>query len=169
MRAADDGRAGGCVKKALTCLIVICFTVAAFAADEDHAPARKEKCLVCGMFVSMFADWNAKIVFIDSTSAVFDGPKDMFKYYLNMKKYDPAKDRENNTVITVKDYSSKEDIDAFKAFYVIWGDIYGPMGHEPIPFEKETDAKKYLQEHHGRKILRFKGVTSKVILSLDNP
>ena len=55
------------------------------------------------------------------------------------------------TVISVKDHYSKTSIDALRAFFVIWGDGYGPMGHEPIPFEKEADAKKFLKEHKGKK------------------
>ena len=73
------------------------------------------------------------------------------------------------TVISVKDYYSKTSIDALQAFFVIWSDVYGPMGHEPIPFEKEADAKKFLKEHKGKKILRFKDINPKLINSLDNP
>jgi nitrous oxide reductase accessory protein NosL len=73
------------------------------------------------------------------------------------------------TAISVKDYYSKTSINALQAFFVIWSDIYGPMGHEPIPFEKETDAKKFLKEHKGKRILRFKDINPKVITSLDNP
>jgi len=43
------------------------------------------------------------------------------------------------------------------------------MGHEPIPFEKEADAKRFLKEHKGKKVLKFKDITSKLIVSLDNP
>jgi nitrous oxide reductase accessory protein NosL len=144
-------------------------STAASAAETKEGAAPREKCPVCGMFVSLFADWNAKIIFADSTTAVFDGSKDMFKYYLDMKKYAPAKDRKNITAVTVKDYYSKKDIDALKAFYVIWGDVYGPMGNEPIPFSTEADAKTFLKEHHGKKILRFKDITLKLLHSLDNP
>ena len=121
------------------------------------------------MFVAPYADWNATITFIDSTTAVFDGSKDMFKYYLDMKKYNTTQRRESITAITVKDYYSKEDTDALKAYYVIWGDIYGPMGNEPIPFQNEADAKKFLKEHHGKKVLRFKDITLKLLHELDNP
>jgi nitrous oxide reductase accessory protein NosL len=151
-------------------VILLCLVSSSFAGDAAvPAEGKKVKCPVCGMFVSMFADWNAKIAFPDSTSAVFDGSKDMFKYFLDMKKYNPAQSRESITAITVKDYYSKEDTDAVKAFYVIWGDVYGPMGHEPIPFAKEVDARKFQQEHHGKKILRFKDITLKLLHSLDNP
>ena len=139
------------------------------AEPTGSTPPQEEKCPVCGMFVSMFPDWTARIEFKDSTYAVFDGAKDMFKYYLDMKKYNPSKTQGDVTLISVKDYYSKTSIDALRAFFVIWGDVYGPMGHEPIPFEKEADAKKFLKEHKGRKILKFKDINSKLITSLDNP
>lgn len=117
----------------------------------------------------MFADWNATIEFADSTRVIFDGPKDMFKYYLNIKKYNPAKSRTDIAGIYVKDYYFGASVDALKAFFVIWSDIYGPMGHEPIPFEREADAKEFLKDHKGRKILRFRDINQKLIFQLDNP
>ena len=93
----------------------------------------------------------------------------MSKFYLNVKKYHPSKTKEDVISISVKDYYSKTSTDAQKAFFVVWSDVYGPMGHEPIPFEKEGDAKKFLKEHKGKKILRFKEISSKLITSLDNP
>jgi copper chaperone NosL len=132
-------------------------------------PPPKYKCPVCGMFVAMFADWNSRVELKDSTVAFFDGAKCMFKYYLDLKKYDPSKNKNDITAISVKDYDSKTSIDALRAYFVVWSDVYGPMGHEPIPFEKEANAKKFLKEHKGKKILRFKDINAKLIWSLDNP
>ena len=73
------------------------------------------------------------------------------------------------TSVSVQDYYSITFFDTRQACYVIWSDLYGPMGHEPIPFEKEADAKEFLKEHKGKKILRFKDITQKIIWSLDNP
>jgi nitrous oxide reductase accessory protein NosL len=42
-------------------------------------------------------------------------------------------------------------------------------GHEPIPFEEENDAKKFLKERKGKKILRIMDISLKLIMSLDNP
>jgi nitrous oxide reductase accessory protein NosL len=163
-------RAGGPMRTALSYFLILFLAAVSFAGDDnDRTNVRKGKCPVCGMFISMFADWNAKIVFADSTHAAFDGSKDLFKYYLNMKRYNPAQSQATVTAITVKDYYTKKDIDARKAFYAIWGDVYGPMGHEPIPFEKEVDAKRFLQEHLGKKIVKFKDITLKLLHSLDNP
>ncbi len=162
--------ARGEMKSLVSCFIILCLVAASFAAGpEDTTPSRKDKCPVCGMYVSMFADWNARIEFKDSEYAIFDGAKDMFKYYLDVKKYNPSKSESDMTAIFVKDYYSATDIDALRAFYVIWSDVYGPMGHEPIPFEKEADAKDFLKEHKGKKILRFKDIDKNMIVSLDNP
>ena len=158
------------MKNVMSCLIIFFLVCASFAVEpKDSDLPHKEKCTVCGMFVSMFADWNAKIQFKDATQTIFCGAKCMFKYYLNMKKYNPSKNKNDVTVISVKDYYSKTSIDALQAFFVIWSDVYGPMGHEPIPFEKDADAKKFLQEHKGKKMIRFKDIHPSLIKSLDNP
>jgi nitrous oxide reductase accessory protein NosL len=150
--------------------LILFLAAAAFAGEAGSGTASgKEKCAVCGMFVAPYADWNAKITFSDGAFEVFDGAKDMFKYYLDIKKYAPARDRDTILSMTVKDYYSKQDSDARKAYYVIWSDVYGPMGHEPIPFAAEADARKFLKGHHGRKVLRFSDVTLKLLNELDNP
>jgi len=165
-RTPGSGYAGQMV----SCLLVLMLAAAAFAGDDAKGPdARREKCPVCGMFVSLFADWNATIVFTDSTRAVFDGSKDMFKYVLELKTYNAAQSSDTIKTIVVKDYVSKKETNALTAFYVIWSDIYGPMGNEPIPFEKEADAKRFLQEHHGKKILNFRDITPELLYALDNP
>ena len=158
------------MRKGMPFLIIFFLVAVSFAAGpKEPNPSSKDKCPVCGMFVSMFADWNARIAFKDSTAAIFDGAKCLFKYYLDMKKYNPTKNKEDMTEISVKDYYSKTSIEALQAFFVIWSDVYGPMGHEPIPFGKEADAKKFLKEHKGKEILRFTDITKKLITSLDNP
>lgn len=158
------------MRSASTFLIItflLTFSLAGLGQEAETAP--RERCPVCGMFTEMFADWNAEIIFKDSTKAVFDGAKDMFKYYLDLKKYNPTKNKKDITAVTVRDYYSTESIDAAKAGYVIWSDVYGPMGHEPIAFEKEADARQFLKEHKGRKILRFREISLKLLHALDNP
>ena len=137
----------------LCCVLLLGFAAVSFAAGpmgSGGGHKHKVRCSTCGMSVAMFADWNAKIEFKDSTHAVFDGAKCMFKYYLDVKKYDPSKSRDDISAIFVKDYYSKEDIDARQAFYVVWSDVYGPMGHEPIPFRNETDRKKVHERTPGQ-------------------
>ena len=73
------------------------FSVFRFCAGfRDPAPVKpdkKEKCPVCGMFVYKYPDWVGEIIFNDGSTAFFDGAKDLFKYYFDLKKYNPGKTR----------------------------------------------------------------------------
>lgn len=126
-------------------------------------PSDRDRCPVCGMFVAGFPEWNAEIIYRDGTYRVFDGPKDMFKYLNDLKKYEPTRQREDILSIYVSDYYSVHPIDAYKSFFVTGSNIYGPMGNEFVSFEKETDAKEFLKDHAGKRILRFHDVTPKVL------
>jgi copper chaperone NosL len=130
-------------------------------------PSPKDKCPVCGMFVAKYPDFLAEILFKDGSYALFDGTKDMLKYYFNMGKYSPSKKQPEIDSIYVTDYYNLTFIDAYKAYYVLGSDIYGPMGRELIPLEKEGDAKEFMKDHRGKSILRFKDVTQEIVKGLD--
>jgi copper chaperone NosL len=130
-------------------------------------PAQKDKCPVCGMFVAKYPDFLAEILFKDGSYAVFDGTKDMFKYYFNLKKYNPSKRLEDIDSIYVTDYYKLSLIDGPHSYYVIGSDIYGPMGKELIPFEQEKDAQEFMKDHKGKSILKFKEITYETVKGLD--
>jgi copper chaperone NosL len=130
-------------------------------------PSTKDKCPVCGMFVAKYPDFLAEILFKDGTYAVFDGTKDMFKYYLNLKKYNASKRTDDIEAVYVTDYYKLSFMDGVKAVYVIGSDIYGPMGRELIPFEKENDAKEFMKDHKGKAILKFGEINTEIVRSLD--
>jgi len=155
------------MKRFTTFLIVFFFSVSLSATVVPMKPSKKDKCPVCGMFVYKYPDFIAEIIFKDGSYAVFDGAKDMFKYYFNLKKYNPNKRVSDIGSLYVTDYYSLAQVDGFKAYYVLGSDIYGPMGRELIPFEKEADAKEFLKDHKGKSIHRFKDITYEIIKSLD--
>jgi nitrous oxide reductase accessory protein NosL len=130
-------------------------------------PSQKDKCPVCGMFVAKYSDFLAEILFKDGSYAVFDGTKDMFKYYFNLKKYSPKKRLEDIDSVYVTDYYNLTLMDGYQAFYVIGSDVYGPMGKELIPLEKEADAKEFMKDHKGQSILRFKDITLETLKGLE--
>ena len=130
-------------------------------------PSKKDKCPVCGMFVYKYPDWLAEIIFKDESVEFFDGAKDLFKYYFNLAKYNPGKNKKNIAAIYVMEYYDMKLIDARKAFFIIGSDIYGPMGHELIPFATEEDARAFMKDHKGKRILRFESITTRVIGKLD--
>lgn len=139
----------------------------AVAAVSVPAPTAKEKCPVCGMFVAKYPDWVSAIGFKDSTYVYFDGPKDLYSYYINLAKYDPTKTPASVSFIQVKDYYSLKAIDGRKAFYVLGSDVYGPMGKELVPFEKMKDAQEFMNDHKGKKLLRFNDISQSTLKLLE--
>jgi nitrous oxide reductase accessory protein NosL len=131
-------------------------------------PALTDTCPVCGMFVSKYPAWLATVVYKDGHAHHFDGAKDMFKYLLDMPKWAPGHRAEDIKIIGVTEYYTMEMIDAKDAYYVIGSEVYGPMGHELIPLVSEEDAKEYMQDHKGVKIMRFDEVKYKLLINLDN-
>lgn len=131
-----------------------------------------EKCPVCGMFTYKYPRWAAQIYYKHGDHEhrySFDGVKDLMKFYFNPMKWGDYKHSklENITRILVTDYYTQKAIDGTKAFYVIRSDIYGPMGHELIPFESEDDAKNFKLDHNGKKIIKFEDIIEEEVYKLD--
>lgn len=135
------------------------------AAPVTATPA--DKCPVCGMFVAKYPDFLAQIIFTDGSHALFDGTKDMFKYFFDLKKYNAAKQRSDIVSVYVMDYYSMKPVDGRTAWYVVGSDVFGPMGRELIPFQQETEAKEFSKDHSGKQILRFDEVTPALIKGLE--
>ena len=148
-------------------LLTLTLTTAFAAPVLAPPPATKDKCPVCGMFVAKYPDWIVVATFKDSTSLYFDGTKDFFTYYHNMKRYTPTRTQPTITSVIVKDYYHLKQIDAFKALFVLGSDVYGPMGKELVPFEKPADAQAFQKDHMGKRILQFKEVTPAVLKTLE--
>ena len=102
----------------------------AAVADEPKAPkpSARDKCPVCGMFVSKYPDWVASLRFRDGSTVFFDGAKDLFKYYCNLAKYRPGGKTTDLQSIFLTDYYSLNPIDGSTAYYVMGSDVLGPMG-----------------------------------------
>jgi copper chaperone NosL len=130
-------------------------------------PTPRDKCPVCGMFVAKYPDWVTAVRLRDGSHVFFDGVKDMFKYLHDMKKYDPARRPEEIEAVLVMDYYELAWIDARKAWYVLGSDVYGPMGRELIPLEREADAREFMRDHRGIRIIRFSEATAEVVKTLD--
>ena len=148
----------------LSCLIAL----GAWAGDPiPLKPTSKDKCPVCGMFVYKYPDWVAQTVFRDGSRVYFDGVKDLMKFYFSVSRYQPGKSRGEITGLYVTDYYSLESIEGTRAFFVIGSDVFGPMGKELIPFGKETEAREFLTDHKGKRILRFQEITPEILKPLD--
>lgn len=162
--------AGGSLKKQL---FAFGFAVLVSAPGLPARPAGsppatpKGNCAVCGMYVANFPDWAAAITFKDGSQAWFDGPKDLFTYLLDLKRYAARRQATDIAAILVKDYYGLKPIDGRKAFFVAGSDVMGPMGRELVPFATEPDARDFLRDHKGSQVLPFPGITSATLRSLE--
>jgi copper chaperone NosL len=167
---ALDLEGGSGMKRFLIIVVAAALVSALTARAEDPAiakPSPKDKCPVCGMFVAKYPDWVATVVFKGGTLRYFDGPKDLFKFLLDLKQYAPGKVQSDIDRFFVTDYYAVRQIDGRSAFYVIGSDVYGPMGKELIPFAGETEAREFLKDHKGRSVLRYQEITATVLKELD--
>ncbi len=123
-----------------------------------------ERCPVCGMFVAKYPDWLARMEFADGRVLCFDGVKDLLVYHHRPAEY--GADSLPAQKIWVQDYYSLEWIDGRAAFYVIGSDVYGPMGHEFIPFATRAAAENFRKDHKGKEIFGFSDISAELVESL---
>jgi len=139
-----------------------------FGAEQQFVqPSSKDKCAVCGMFVAKYKDWTAEIAYRDGTYVFFDGPKDLFRYITGMRTYAPGRGREDIAALYVTDYYAVSPFDGYKALFVTGSDVNGPMGPEFIAFQNEADAREFMKDHQGKRILRFRDITPEVVKALE--
>jgi len=119
------------------------------------------------MFVAKYPGWVAQVSFRDSPTLFFDGPKDMFKFLFNLAKYLPEQTRQDVTAIYVTEYYDLRPIRAEDAFFVKGSDVFGPMGHELVPFASKEAALEFFQDHKGKEVFRLELITPAVITELD--
>jgi len=115
------------------------------------------------MFVAPYPQWIAEIIFTDGTYVVFDGPKDMFKYYFDVSKYNKGKTANDITEIYVTEYYTTKKINAKDVYFVTGSDVMGPMGKELVPVKGRPEAETFMRDHGGKKMLKFGDVTPKDI------
>jgi nitrous oxide reductase accessory protein NosL len=133
-------------------------------SGKEIAVPKGAKCPVCGMFVSKYPKWAAEMV-VGGKTYYFDGVKDMMKFYIFDGDF--PYDRSKIEKMLVTDFYTLEAIPAQKAYYVLGSKLYGPMGNELIPFKTEKEAKDFIADHGGERIVRFKDITGKMVMGLD--
>jgi copper chaperone NosL len=65
--------------------------------------------------------------------------------------------------IWVKDYYSLKWTNAKEAFYVSGSDVYGPMGHEFVPFASKAAAESFMSDHKGKEMYAFSEITAELV------
>ncbi|MDX1808801.1 MAG: nitrous oxide reductase accessory protein NosL [Sulfurospirillaceae bacterium] len=145
-----------------------------YRADNERVIVKKdEKCPVCGMFTYKYPRWAAQIFFKyegHEHHLSFDGVKDMMKFYFDPTKWGKYDFINKNSItkMLVTDYYSQKAIEARDAYFVEGSNIYGPMGHELIPFSNKNDAENFKLDHKGTKVLNFKEIKKREVYDLDD-
>jgi nitrous oxide reductase accessory protein NosL len=122
-------------------------------------------CGVCGMRPARFPVWQTQIIFTDGSMVPFDGSKDMFRYLLNLDRFNPGKSRADVAAIWVKERFSNKWIDGESAYYVVGSSVRGPMGKDLVPFA-DADEAAGLRAENGGTVMPFADITMQVIDTL---
>jgi copper chaperone NosL len=160
-------RARTLISRLLSLSVCILLLLPCLSLAAPQQPGARDKCPVCGMFVAKYPEWTASLTFKDGRTEFFDGVKDLFRFYHGMSRYAPRRNPAEIREMRIKDYYTLATEDARSAWYVIGSDVLGPMGREAVPFAREADARSFLKDHLGTKILRFSDLNHSIIKMLE--
>ena len=126
-------------------------------------------CLVRNIAVYKQPKWVAKIEIRNGKTVYFSSPKSLFEFYFRPGRwYDVGVRSERDFFkIVVTDYETLKPINGEKAFYVYGSNQISPAGDDLPAFVTEEEAKKFSEEHNGKRIMRFKEVSDALIRLLN--
>jgi len=135
--------------------------------SQPQRPGPEDRCAVCGMFVHKYEAWVATIVHTDGSAVFFDGPKDLFRYYLRPEEYQRGEKAKDFAEIYVTDYYTTKAIPARDALFIVGSDVMGPMGKELVPVGSAEAAETFRRDHKGERVLAFDEVELSDISTLE--
>jgi len=130
---------------------------------------KNTSCLVRHIKVYNAPRWVAKIEVRNGKTIYFCSPKSMFEFYHRPGKWFEVgvKSERDFSKIVVTDYATLKPINAEEAFYVYGSHATSPAGDDLVPFENESEAKKFSTTHSGKRILKFDEVPDALIRLLN--
>lgn len=157
----------------LVCLLLVAFCLLpASCGPKRNAPVAENAtygyCPVCGMQVNAGDAWAAEIRYTDGTKLMFESPADMLAFYTTPTRYsvnDWLKEKRNIKKVQLKDYNTREPIDAASAELVVKSRMDGPMGPDFFPFSTRQAAEIFAGTNGGT-IIRLADVTVEIVREL---
>ena len=151
-RTAPPGRSlsDRAMKRVFPILLLIALLTPCMLRAAGNSPPKPDpgdRCPVCGMRVAGFPNWQCTVIFKDGFRAFFDGPKHMFKYVRDLKRYNPSRQPGDLAALFVTDYYELTPIDARKAWYIVGSDV---RGSAPSPVH-ERQVLRHAHYHGGVK------------------
>lgn len=113
--------------------------------------------------------WVCKIVNNEGKEFYFSSPKSLMEFYYNPEKRPESKIKNNDDIkeIIMTDYKTLEAIDAKYAFYVYGSHKISLAGDDLPAFKDIKDAKEFMKNNNGRRILSFKELKNGLIQLLN--
>lgn len=140
----------------LPLLALLCFGATGARAETQaneaypvQTIAPDQGCAACGMYPAQYPQWQTQVIFKDKSMVAFDGGKCMFRFLLDMARFDAHHTAADVAMVWVKDFNDGTWVDGTKACYVVGSNVLGPMGKELIPFATEEAARKFQQRNGG--------------------
>jgi len=161
------------MKKKLSLLVLsTCFLATLnLSANESYTMNfdRDTKGLLRKLPVYKDPAWVCKIVRKDSKEFYFASPKSLMEFYYNPEKRPEAKIVDNNDIkdIVVTDYKTLNAINAKYAFFVYGSHKISQAGDDLPAFKNISDAKKFMENNNGRRILTFNELKHSLIQLLN--
>jgi len=120
----------------------------------------KDECAVCRMYPARYAKHKCQLTDKDKKIYHFCSTQCLFRFLGNSREF--AKGDVSPAMIWVTDYPSGSWIGAKNAYYLVGSKIQGPMGHEALAFDKNSEALS-LSRQEGGDVLMFSQVGIKRI------
>lgn len=113
--------------------------------------------------------WVCKIVSKEGKEFFFISPKSLMEFYYNPEKRPETNinSKEDIKDIIMTDYKTLKAIDARYAFYVYGSHKISLAGDDLPAFKNINDAKEYMENNNGRRILSFNELKSGLIQLLN--
>lgn len=135
-------------------LFISFFLILNLGFSQPKDPPKGEKCVVCGMDVSMDPKFTSQVKLRDGSYKYAESPKHIIQYYLENK--------DKIVEIWIRDYENGKWIDGKKAFYVVTNK--GPMGYDLMAFQSRISAQKFAGK---KKVYRFTDINKDFLTHLE--
>lgn len=152
-------------------LLIVLFAVSS-CGPKRNAPVAENAtfgyCPVCGMQVNAGDPWAAEIRYSDGTKLMFESPGDMLAFYTSPTRYSVnewLKEKGNINGLLLKDYNTRQQIEATDAALVVKSRVDGPMGPDVFPFSTR-EAAELFAGNNGGTLIRLADVTVELIREL---
>lgn len=123
-------------------IIIACFFVFFLSVQAIAHEAKRDECIICGMWIDQYMKTRHVVVLNDGQSHSFCSFACAARYYNEHK--DKIKE------IKASDFLTEKLIDAKKAYYLEGSSVPGVMSYvSRIAFEKKDDAERFRKKKGG--------------------